>query len=298
MSYKLSKLPFGTSKPEKLFDIDTDFTITGMCHIEKFGFLFLFRDNHFIAHFDYKGKASLPWMGIVNEKGDHDGEFSLCSSPSSICYYPAMKRCFLLEAGGSKIRFIDIESKYCGGITLSPDFQRYFSKVLSVDKIETACDVDKYGNLYWTVKDLHRCFKKERDDNRIINYVGNGRSGFAVSNDMNSCLLSNPSGIKCVENLVYISDGANHCIRKVNGNIISIAAGNPTNEQILSFPSQIVHNNGIMYVLDKTHIKYLALKDLIDTGTIYTSPNIVAIEGNIKKDIYVLESYEKKDRRD
>ena len=64
--------------------------------------------------------------------------------------------------------------------------------------------------------------------------------------------------------------------------------GNPLNEKILSFPSKIVINNSIMYVLDKRDIKYLSLNDK-NNGLILSSQNIVAIESGARKDIYVLE---------
>jgi hypothetical protein len=59
------------------------------------------------------------------------------------------------------------------------------------------------------------------------------------------------------------------------------------NENILSVPTQLKYNNGIVYILDGQDVKYLSLNDK-NNGILYTSPNIVAIEAG-KKGIYVLE---------
>jgi len=288
MPYRMSKLSFGSSVLDPIFDINTDLEITGLCHVDKFGFLFLFRDHHCMGYSDYKGKITLPWMGVIDQKGDKEGTCPLFDHPSSICYWPHLKTCYLLEAGGSKLKSIEMGSKYCGKINLQDSYKRYFSKIDNVELMETACDVNAYGDLYWVVKNLHRCFKKKMENNMVENYIGNGHAGFSISNNLSVCLLSSPSGIKCLNNMIYISDSGNRCIREVNGGIIRLVMGNPLNEKILSFPSKIVINNSIIYVLDKYDIKYLSLNDK-NNGLILSFQNIVAIESGARKDIYVLE---------
>lgn len=287
MSYRMSKLSFGTSILTSVFDIQTDFLITGLCHIDEFGFLFLFRDHHCIGYSDYKGQFIMPWMGNIDQKGNTDGTLPLFNYPSSICYWPSLKACYLFDSGGFKLKSIEINSKYCSNISLHGAFDKYFSRAANTDLIETSCDINSHGDLYWVVKDLHRCFKKKMEDNIVHNYVGNGRSGFSVSNNLGLCSFSYPSGLKCINDSIYISDEGNHCVREINNNVVKIVVGHPLNDKILFSPSQIVYGNGIIYVLDKGNIKYLSLKDQ-NNGLIYSSPNIVAIEIN-KKDLYVLE---------
>lgn len=288
MAYRMCKLSLGTGKLEPLFDIDTDFIITGMCHINEFGFLFLFRNNHCIGHVDSNGRFILPWMGFIDEKGDKEGTVPYLSFPSSICYDPNLKLCFLLEYGGIRLRTIDVLHKYCSNVYFSDPFSIYFSKSNDIDQVETACDVDKYSNLYWVVKGLHRCFKKPYENSNVENFIGSGRSGFSISDNLNVCLLAKPCGIKCIDGSIYIADSSNHCIREIKNGVINVIFGNPLNEKLLSSPSQIKYNNGIMYVLDDKCIKYLSLNDK-NNGIIHTSPNIVAIEVESRKGIYVLE---------
>jgi len=296
MLYQLSKLSFGASKPEILFDIQIDFCITGLCHIPNKGFLFLFRDNHFIGFSDYRGNIKLPWMGIINERGNSEGTAPLFSYPSSVCYYPNLRRCFLIEDGGRVIKYLDMDSEYCGNVLTTGGSQKYFSNIKSLGGTKTSCDVNRYGNLYWCIREMHRCFKMNADDNMVVNYAGNGKSGFGVSNSLDACLMSRPSGIKCIDDSVFISDEGNHCIRKIDGGVISVFAGHPLSEQNLSFPSQIKSINGIMYVLDGQHVKYISLNDK-NIGIIYTSPNIVGIEVGSRKEVYILETYEKESGR-
>lgn len=294
MSYRLCKLSLGTSVLTPIFDINTNLIISNICHVDGYGYIFLLRDHHCLGHADYKGKITIPWMGYINEEGDREGSLPLFKYPSSICYYPDLKSCFLFSQGGTKLNAIEIASKYCSNISLSSSFLNYFSKLPLLNKIDTSCDVDKYGNLYWVVKDLHRCFKKKREDNEVVSYIGSGRSGFSISNNLNACLLSNPYGIRCRDSIIYISDGGNHCVRNISGDIVGVTYGNPLNNKILNFPSQIRFINSIMYVIDCNEIKYFSLNDK-NNGIIYTSPNIVGIENN-KKELLVLERNEKENR--
>ncbi len=121
MYYKLSKLLLGTNSVENVFEIGVDMTITSMCHVNDFGFLFLFRDNHCVGYSDYKGKTVIPWMGQINERGDKEGTRPLFSYPSSLCYVPLLKKCFLIESGGTRIKSIEISSKYCAKMPLLAD---------------------------------------------------------------------------------------------------------------------------------------------------------------------------------
>ena len=286
MSSRLCKIPFGTGKPDKLFDIDTDLVIRNFCHIDRFGFLFLFSDNHFIGFSDFKGHIVLPWMGEIDVTGNEDGTAPLFEYPSSICYFPASKSCYIIERGGLQIRHIEISSKYCSSMLLSDSIGKYFSK-FDGNKSETSCDVDVSGNIYWVVKGMHRGFRMNRDNNSATDYIGSGHPGFSVSNNLHFCLLSSPYGIKCIDGCIYISDTNNHCVRAIKDKAISIVMGHPLNSEILNTPSQLKLDANIMYVLDGHDIKYLSLKDK-NIGKIYSSDNIIAFECN-KKELYVLE---------
>jgi hypothetical protein len=262
--------------------------ITAMCHVNDFGFLFLFRNNHCIGYSDYKGQMMIPWMGQVNTKGDKEGTKPLFDHPSSICYAPLMKKCCLIEAGGTKIKSLEISSKYCTKMSLTNSFQKYFSRMSSVNLINTSCDIDNDGNLYWAIRELHRCLKLNSRHSIVENFVGNGHSNFSVVNDLGLCSLSSPSGIKCVGSNVYLADEGNHCIRAIKDGEISMVLGSPLNDNILDSPSQVKCHSNVLYVVDKNKVKYIALSDK-SFGTLYTASQIVAIENGPKRDLYILE---------
>ena len=293
MSYKICNLTLGTSAVELLFNIPTKLDITEMIYIKDFGFLFLLKNHHCLGFSDIKGNIQIPWMGNVGIMGEIEGTVPLFKYPSSICYDKTTKSCFLIENGGSKVRSIDLQSLYCRNVALPNNFWNYFEKTPSILKTDTYCSVDDHGNLFWTVKDLHRCFIKSRGNNLVHNYIGTGRVGFTVSSNMNECLMSNPCGIKCNKGSVYISDNGNFSIREIKGegeriNSVELFWGHPMNSRILSSPTQIKIMNDIMYILDSSSIKYFTIKDK-SNGIIYSSPNIVSIDVGIKKNLYILE---------
>jgi hypothetical protein len=293
MPYKLCNITLGTSAVSPLFNINTQLDITGMIHINGWGFLLLFKNHHCLGRVDPYGSVQIPWMGNVGVMGDIEGTAPLFKYPSSVCYEENTRSCFLIEAGGSKIRQIDLQSLYCRNVALPNNFWDYFVKTPSILKTDTSCDVDNHGNLYWTVKDLHRCFMKSRSNNVIHNYIGTGRSGFTVSSSIKDCLMSKPSCVKYCEKSIYLSDTGNYCIRETNGegdqiDTINLMWGHPANDHILSHPTQIKYMNGIMYVLDGENIKYFVIKDK-SNGIVYSSPNIISFDIESKKNLYVLE---------
>jgi len=286
----MCKLPFGTSKVEKLFDIDTDLIITHFLYVEGFGFLFLFRDSHCIGYIDGSNKFYMPWMGVVGVAGNNNTSVPTFEYPSSVCYMRNMKFCYLLEKGGSRIRRLDLGRHYVDpvlGESENYNLNSYFSKCSNRNLSETHCDADEYGNLYWSVRDLHRCFRMDSEFSTISNYVGNGRSNFGTSNNLSSYSLSHPRGVKCINKSLYIADCGNHCLREIIGRSVKIVLGHPLKSD-LSSPSQIKYSNRIIYIKNDNQIHYIALNDK-SNGVIYSSSNIDAIDVNSKRDLLILE---------
>lgn len=288
MLYKLHSLTLGTSVLKKIFEINIQFNISRICHIDKFGFLLLFKEHHFIGYSDYKGKLTIPWSGNINESGDNYGSSPSFNHPSSICYSKGQNTCFIVESGGTRIKSIELNSKYCNRIALSNNIDTLFSKVRSKENIVTSCDIDKRGCLYWVASDVNRCFKKEYEDNMATSYVGNGRSGFAVSHDLSHCLLSKPCGIKYLNDKLYIAESGNNCIREIGKSVTAILGG-PLNEVIYN-PTQIKSIGNLLIFLDRDGIKYYSLGDK-NNGLLYKANNIISIDvvNESKKELYVLE---------
>lgn len=300
MSYKMLKIQFGTSVIQNLFSVETDFDISSMLYVGEFGFLFIFKNKNCIGFIDASGKSNISWLGKADEKGSSDGTSPLFCMPSSICYFAPLKSFYVLERGGTRIRAVDIGSMHTStkmGENSSRELSRYFSKFNDIDKILTFCDVDMHGNIYWSARELNRCFKYRVDSDIVETLAGNGRSGFLVSSTALESSFSSPSGIKCVKDSVYIADAGNFCIREIRNGKTALTAGKPTirgeedgigNNCLMLCPSQMKYFSNIMYFLDKNRVRYLSLSDKT-VGTVYTSHNIAAIEMDNRRNLFVLE---------
>jgi len=300
MPYKLIKIPMGTSTCQLVSNVNISENITGLCYVNDLGFLFLVRDSHCIGLITNSGKIEFPWMGEYNTKGNEDGTMPLFEYPSSICYSPTYKICYLLENGGSKLRNINVHNKYASsGMSsiVSKNIERYFSKSDNYNNFQTYCDIDDRANVYWIITELNRCMIFNREYSIAENYIGNGRSGFSTSNCLSECLMNKPRGLRYFKGELYICDANNHCIRKVKDRVMSIVAGNPMAkdykdgigvECLMNNPSSLVSHGNIMYFIDNNKIRYLSLPDH-NVGTIYESNNITSIEINNRNDLLVLE---------
>jgi hypothetical protein len=289
MLYRLNKLSFGTSKVEKVFDIDIDLNITYFLHINNFGYIFLVKDSHCIGYIDNRGNLKLPWLGDIGNCGSEDGTMPLFMFPSSICY-SLDKTCYLLEKGGSQIRKIDMDSKYVFSILGSAEkdnLNKFFPKFDSICNFETSCDIDLYGNLYWSIRPLHRCLKMNSENHSVKNYVGNGKPLFGSASHLDACCLFNPCGIQCINKAIYIADSGNHCIRSIIEHSINVVFGHPLTRQLLN-PSQIKFCKGLLYIKDGNMIYYYSFGDK-NYGKIYESENLKFIETNSQRDLLMLE---------
>lgn len=282
MLYKIYNLLLGNNTLKKLFEINIQFNISQICHIDKFGFILLFKDHHFLGYVNYNGKLTIPWSGEINEPGDDHGSLPKFNYPSSICYCKGSDSCYIIDDGGIKIKSIEINSKYCNRIEIH-GIDKLFSKINSKKDIITSCDINSSGDIYWVADRVNRCFKKGRNDNLAISYIGNGKSGFSVSNNFNHCSLSKPCGIRCYNRNIYISDSGNNCIREVKDNISTIISD-------ISSPKQIKNIGNIFIFIDDEGLKYFSFNDK-NMGILYKSKNIISFDlvNESKKEVYLLE---------
>ena len=296
MNFQLLKQYFGTNKSESLLDIN-DEDIDDLCYIENFGFLFLSKKNNCIGYGDLLGNVEFPWIGEDGTKV----KLSL-KDPCSICYNSQSNTCFVIERDGRRVTGIDLSS-FNSFPLLDPIYEnkidKFFAKTKNVGDIRVSSFVDGMGSVYVSNSFLNRCYKFEHYDIEMI--MGNKGKGYSVCNDSSKSLLNEVGGIVLDENFIYISDTGNHCIRKFNNDNIFIVAGNPKfkgdeggNKQscLLSYPSKMAIKNKMIYFIDTIEdtkkVKYLSLSD-ITVGTIYESPNIISIDIDENKNLFVLE---------
>lgn len=257
-----------------------------MCYIDKLGFLLLLPKHHCIGKVS-DGKTEIPWIGQLNQGGIKDGSLAKLDYPSSVCYLKDQDACFVMESGGSRIRKIQLWNKHAVSLLGANSYGRISSFFVNIDDIgalKTDCGVDSRGNIYWVIDGLNRCFKYNAGMGDIECYVGDGHSGFSVSNKLCSCRLNFVGGVFVDEKNIYLSDTKNHCIRKVEDGVIGIVAGSPLKDDI--YPSKIRGYKSILYFIDGNEIKYMANNDV---GVLYRSEGIISIDVDDKKNLYILE---------
>lgn len=289
MSYQVIKRKFGTNKQEVLWEINVSGDISDFCFIPDFGCLLVFKDKHSIAHVDMEGNIDLSWIGTYGEQGNKDGtgRHARLSYPSSICYQSNLKKVFVVEDGGTNIRYIDIKSPYLSSLLGKAVIESLTRYTLHVDipSINTFCCVNKYGQLFWTADKLHRCFKYYKGSANVV--VGTGRCGYSTSSDVIHSKLNHPSGITMVGNKVYIADKGNHCIREISKGGICIFEGTPLNTNDMSNPSFLKNYKNIFYILDDNGVRYFSPSGP-SKGVIHSGDKVegVALDG---KDLLILE---------
>jgi len=298
MNYKLSKLQLGTNKVDCILEFSSLFKITEFCYIDGFGYILLFKDQHCLGLIDSKNKFIFPWAGELNIHGHYDSTAPLFEYPSSICYSDKVKKAFIIENGGMRIREIDINPFYTSsvfGIAVEKKMEKYFENFESIKDVNTSCCTDNNGNIYWTVRELNRCFKYNFSHSDFEEYMGNGKYGFSIASNFRSSLISLPSGLLHLGDSIYIADTGNHCIREE----AKIIIGSPSRygykddlgiDSILNSPTKIISLKKILCFIDIDKIRYYSLADKL-VGTLYKSPYIVSIESN-KKDLIILEIHE------
>jgi hypothetical protein len=289
------EMPIGAI-PKKLFDFQINYNITDFCYT-KSGFLFLLPDDHCIGRAAFNGKIELPFIGKIGERGKEDGYSSLLSYPSSICYYKDWDIAFVIENGGNTIKEINFNPPYTINLLTEAAMEpinKFF--INSKERIAgTCCDVVRDRKIYWGVRNLHRIFKREEMDTKI--FFGNGRSGFSLANKKENCFISCPSGVKVLNKCLYVLEQGNNCIRQIQDDKISIVAGVPQKSgdeegnslrSKFNSPRRLTGFRNMLYFIDGNKIKYCALIQK-QIGTAYTSNDIVSIDSDQDKKIYIME---------
>ena len=281
MKYLLLKKKFGTNKIEQACEVNVTLPVLDMCFCED-EILFLSGDH--IGHIDIKTKKTLfPWLGKFN-------------NPSSLCYRG--KFCFIAENSGRDIKSLELSSKYIEdglkGVATKKQIDLYFSKVSGNKNDETSIVIAEDETLYWTSGLINRCFRYKSGTLDVL--IGNGRTGYALSNAPRNSIISNPSGVATYKDFVYVCDG-NHCIRKVTDKEDCLVAGHPLSIgdkdgkigiSLLSQPTKIKSAQNIAYFIDCGKVKTLSFPDHVIT-TIAKMENVKAITTDQSNNLYALE---------
>lgn len=295
MKYFLIKIPYKSGKPENITSFESEFSACELCKADKFGFLIAFKKNHFIGLINNKNEMISPWLGFPDKAGDKNssGINARICYPSSLCYSKKTNSCYLVHNGGTRLKKINLHMTYPSdvfGTVLCSKMDKYISKVKKIEDINTKCCVDEKEVIYWSIDNLHRCFKYKNCD--VDEVAGNGRPNHFVSNASNNP-LNFPSGVVYDNDSVYICDTNNHCIKSFSDKML-IVAGDPLkcgdedgNDALLISPYCIRKSRRSLYFLDNGKIKYFSLGNKA-VGTIYSSNNIVSIDAD-DNNIYILE---------
>ena len=293
MIYRMLKKPLGVAKIDALFEIELRCNPIDICYVPEVGFIFLTHDTNCLGLLSLKGQVVFPWAGKVDEKGDSGNLFN---TPSSLCYSSKDCKVIVIDNNGKRIRSVDITSKYINnliqGVTIDV-LDKFYLK--NNTPSTTACDIDEEYNIFWSVKNLNRVFKYAPFKGELELYMGNGRSDFSTSNNLQHSSLKMPNGVRCYSNSLIVCDSGNGCIRLIKGGVSSVVAGSPirrgdrdglVDESLLTYPTSPKLNHDTLYFIDNRKLKQLSLSDKRVT-TIKTFKKDFFID--TAKDLYVLE---------
>ena len=123
------------------------------------------------------------------------------------------------------------------------------------------------GTLLVAEAGSHAVRKIEGD--RVITLAGRGVAGF-VDGEATDALFEAPSGITAAPNgAIYIADGGNHRIRKLENGAVTTVAGvgvpgfrdGPAKDAALAYPADVAWHEGALYIADAGNNLIRMLKD-------------------------------------
>lgn len=271
--YKLLQKSVGTKQIEDFAEIKIDTPIYDICSSDKLGYFFV--SNQCIGHIDLNGKVKFPFIGQEGEKGDSCAfrDQVLFSDPSAICYNSSNKLLLVLEDNGRLIRGINTEDDYYCSILMTKEVQAVLNHIYSSPYPQSKNSISSCGhNICWASSLLNRFFVAWGF--YTMRVFGNGHAGYSTSNHESKYSLNCPSGIDVKDNIVYVSDKNNHCIRMFGGETgHSICFGNPTSSNL--YPEKIIVDKKIFYIDGKG---VYAINSLGEKAyNVYSSESIISI---------------------
>lgn len=107
--------------------------------------------------------------------------------------------------------------------------------------------VDKYGNVYYLIKEISRIFCKSSEYSTIKCIAGNGYATYSQGLESTLSSLNFPSSIDLHGNNLYIADTGNGMVRKLKDNQLIPILGSPNDKSLK--PSQIIATKDMLYYL-------------------------------------------------
>ena len=278
--YRITKQKFGTNKKTVLFKSNFESKPLDFCCAGEYGFVIIF--DNLITSVTESGQFK-----IISDR--YDGL-------SSVCYNKYTGNIYVSDIYGTNIRRIcmgsDIVATYNGkntSVTMSSLFYRY-------DGTDTKTDIDiSSKGLIYVNSFLNRCLLI--NTNSVEFLLGNGHSGYSISNKMNECQLRFPCGVAVYDEVIYVCDTGNHCIRTISGDNTIVVAGRPNesgdkdgcfHNSLLDSPSSLSIDNDIGYFIDVKKVKYLSLIDN-SVGSISNVDNPISVCIHEDKSLVILE---------
>ena len=120
--------------------------------------------------------------------------------------------------------------------------------------------------------------------------IGDGKARFSIASDYKASSFSSPSGIFESDNLIYISDTNNHCIRQldIKNKKIQVISGSPLNSDTLDHPTKLTIKRNMIFVLDGDTVKVTGLSGA-SISEVYKSDSIDSIEADDHRNVYIIE---------
>jgi len=287
MNYKLNFLKIGSGLEVKQIDISNEFNILDFRVCEDDLLYFITNKN----------------LGIINnQKATYPLFDSDFDDLTSFDYNRKSKYGILVDKFGSEIFKFSYNNYNKNNVISTFDsnrdvLEKFYLKIkkspVSNEFIKTTeCSLTKYGEIYFLVPDMHRGFKIE--SGKIIDWIGNGKGGYSVCSSCMDSSFLNPQGIYSAEdNVFYILDSGNKCIRKVNKKTVELITEdidylkkerkNENNKSI----KKIRFGYDLFFYLDGKEIKYYSnLNKKI--GVIYFGENIISFDIDQNRNIIVL----------
>jgi len=278
MIYNLFTKKLGTNNIELIKKIETEDAICDLCYIDDFGFVFPHGNS--IGLLDLKGDLNLKFIQRLN-------------NPISLCYSHYRSTCFIFDNDGKGVKYFQHNSDTVVPFLGTVYQAKLNSTLLNKKGVQVEGAQMPDGDIYVVNNQLHKCLRFSESEFHI--FAGVGTEGYASSNDIIGCLFSSPSGIAYCNKTLYITDTSNHCIRTINNKQIKLVAGSPMEQgdrdglnALLDAPRKIRVEGGIGSFIDNDKVKQIALSNG-DVKTIYGSDNIISIELDSKKNLYILE---------
>jgi len=267
MNYKITKLSLNVKNPEPPITFSSPYLIKDMCGHD---------DVFFLAHSHGVGRmvsedVNLEWSSTLVNKTPFD-------NPSSIDYSSLTHSLYVVEQGGSMIRYINISDTSSKPLFDNERFKKkYFRDVNSQTKIST-----KGGDITWCVANINRCFRLNKFEPDVL--AGNGKSGYSISTPTHS-RFCHPDGISKLGQLVLIADSGNHCVRGVSkDSVVQVFGGLSSPRKLISSYDRIFFISGKKVYTVSTAGKSASIYE------IYQSANeVISICTLDKKNIYILE---------